>query len=90
MFLKSSRYFYQKTVEATSRSGRRFQAVKLRRLPLIAGSPSVIKSDDRLDIIAHRRYGDATRFWHIADANTALEAAELIRTPGLEINIPEQ
>jgi nucleoid-associated protein YgaU len=43
---------------------------------------------DRLDITARRRYGDATRYWHVADANAELEAVELDR-PGRVIQAPE-
>jgi len=36
-----------------------------------------ITSNDRLDIMAKRNYGDATRYWHIADANSALDSRRL-------------
>jgi hypothetical protein len=29
-------------------------------------------------VIAQRKYGDPTKFWHVADANTDLEANNLI------------
>lgn len=79
MFLQSSRYFSVKTVAAENKAGREVQAVKLRRLPYVAGTPTVIKGNDRLDVMAHRNSSDATMFWHIADANTALEANDLIK-----------
>ena len=37
---------------------------------------------DRLDLLAQARYGDDTRFWHIADANTALDARKLTAHTG--------
>ena len=77
MFIESSRYFQLKIVDAKA-GGREVKAVMLRRLPFVPGTPTVIKGNDRLDVMAQRRYGDATRFWHIADANTELEANELI------------
>ena len=28
--------------------------------------------------MAHRKYKDGTKFWHVADANTELEANDLV------------
>lgn len=95
MFLENSRYFNVKTVETQNESGRSFLAVMIRRLPYVAATPTVIKGNDRLDVIAQRRYGDPTKFWHVADANTELEANSLvIQRPEDEeiitINVPEK
>ena len=95
MFLDNSRYFDLKTVETKDAKGRTVTAVKLRRLPFAAGTPVLVKGNDRLDVMAQRQYSDPTKFWHIADANTELDAADLIKTkPQLEeariINVPEQ
>jgi hypothetical protein len=89
MFLKNSRYFGLPTVESTDRQGRKVQAVKLRRLPSIAGNPYEVEGKDQLDIIAETTYKDATQFWHIADANSELEANELVHTGGREIEVPK-
>jgi len=89
MFLKNSRYYGLETVEAEDRSGRSVSAVKLRRLPETPGDPVTITEGDRLDIMAERNYNDATRYWHIGDANTELEVNELVRTPGRTINVPK-
>jgi hypothetical protein len=95
VFLENSRYFNVKTVETQNESGRSFLAVMLRRLPYVAATPTVIKGNDRLDVIAQRKYGDPTKFWHVADANTELEANNLvIQRPEDEevitINVPEK
>jgi DNA-binding transcriptional regulator/RsmH inhibitor MraZ len=90
MFLKNSRYFGLPTVQVTDRNGRAVTAVKLRRLPAAAGDDMVVGAADRLDILAETRYGDATRYWHIADANTELEAGELTRRPGRAIKVPSR
>ena len=79
MFSDSSRYAKLAIVEAEAPGGRAVQAVALRRLPFIGGVPVTAKGNDRLDVMAQRRYSDATRFWHIADANTELEANALLR-----------
>jgi hypothetical protein len=77
MILETSRYAQVPTVAATDRAGRPVTALKLRRLPATAGSPYVTRDNDRLDLLAQSQYGDGTRFWHIADANTALDARDL-------------
>jgi hypothetical protein len=88
MFLETSRYAKLKTATAKLPNGRTVDVVTLRRLPYVAGTPTAMKDNDRLDIIAQRRYKDATRFWHVADANTELRAGDLIRTARV-INVPE-
>lgn len=90
MFLKNSRYNGLPTVQARDRSGRKVTAVTLRRLPATTGDDAVVGAADRLDILAEARYGDATRYWHVADANTELEAAELTRRPGRAIKVPSR
>jgi hypothetical protein len=88
-FLRSSRYAKVELVQA--RSGDRIvTAVKLRPLPVPPpASEVVVDADDRLDTNAHAAYGDATRGWHVADANTELDARALA-TPGRRIRRPEQ
>jgi hypothetical protein len=78
MFLANSRYFELKTVEAKDAKGRTVTAVTLRRLPFAPGTETVVKGNDRLDVMAQRKYSDPTKFWHIADANTELEANDLL------------
>lgn len=89
MFLESSRYFNVARDTATARDGRTVTVVRLRRLPPTEGTPQVVRDHDQLDIIAQRRYANATLFWHIADANTELQARDLLAETGREINIPE-
>jgi len=60
-------------------SGHTVKAVKLRRLPYVAGTSTMIKGTDRLDVMAQNNYGDGTKFWHIADANTELQANDLLK-----------
>ena len=90
MFLESSRYFKLKTVSTKNKKDQVVRAVMLRRLPEVSGNSSIIKGNDRLDVIAHQQYSDATRFWHITDANTELQADDLVKETGRVINIPEQ
>ncbi len=88
MFLESSRYHKLRQEETTTQDGRVVKVVTLRRLPYVEGAPALIKANDELDVMAQRQYDDATRFWHIADANTELEAGELMQT-GRTIKVPE-
>jgi hypothetical protein len=95
MFLDNSRYIDVKTVEARDEKGRTVEAVKLRHLPFAAGTSTVVGGIDRLDVMAQRHYSDGTKFWHIADANTELEANNLVRPREQDkearvINVPEK
>lgn len=90
MFLESSRYYGQKIVSSITADERTVSAIKLRLLPEIEGTPTMVKGNDRLDIMAERRYGDATLYWHIADANSELKATKLVGQAGRIINVPEQ
>jgi hypothetical protein len=88
MFLKNSRYDGTPTVTARDSGGREVQAVILRRLPLTTGEPTQVHDHDQLDVMSQRRYRDGTRFWHIADANSELEANQLVAVSGRHINVP--
>ncbi len=94
MFLDTSRYFDVQTVETEDSKGRKVTALKLRRLPFVAGTPTVVSGNDRLDVMAQRKYSDGTKFWHVADANTELEANTLVKErphdkETRDINVPE-
>ncbi|NYF19438.1 hypothetical protein HDC36_000875 [Xanthomonas sp. JAI131] len=88
MFLKNSRYYGLPTMSAADARGEPVQAVAPRRLPSAAGEPTSVHDHDQLDVMAYRRYRDGTRFWHIADANSELEANTLVREPGRRIDVP--
>jgi len=88
MFLSNSRYDGLPTVTATDRVGHEVAAVRLRPLPATAGEPVAVKGHDQLDVMSELRYRDATRYWHVADANSELEAAALVLTAGRTITLP--
>ena len=90
MFLENSRYYQQPTVEAATREGRTVLALKLRSLPDQEGAVHMVQDHDRVDILAQQNYNDGTKFWHIADANTELQANELVAEPGATFNLPEK
>ena len=88
MFLDNSRYaaIAQDTVQG--RSGRSVAAIRLRALPATPGDPYTVLEHDRLDLLAHARYADGTRYWHVADANRALDARDLTAETGATITLP--
>jgi nucleoid-associated protein YgaU len=89
MFLENSRYFKVPTVESATDDGRAVTALKLRPLPVPSSVTHVVKDNDQLDVLAHQHYSDGTKFWHIADANTALQASELVSETGATILRPK-
>ena len=88
MFLANSRYAKVASVESTTPTGGKVTALKLRRLTLVTGEAQAVMAGDRLDLIAQARYGDATQFWHVADANTALDSRTLVEQPGDTLDVP--
>jgi hypothetical protein len=88
MFLANSRYNKVATVETVTSTGESVTALKLRRLTPATGEPQMVQGSDRLDLLAHDRTGDATQFWHVADANSALDGRTLVETPGDTLNVP--
>jgi hypothetical protein len=88
MFLENSRYSQQPTAEVTIREGRTALALKLRKLPSPSGEPHTVQDHDRLDVLAQDIYTDGTKFWHIADANTELQANDLVAEPGTMMTLP--
>ena len=90
MFLPNSRYHTTPQTEVDGPGGRRVRVVKIRDLPDTPGTPVGVKEHDRLDLFAERRYDDPTRFWHVADANSELDARRLTAVPGRLIRIPDK
>jgi len=90
MFLKNSRYYGLPTMTATDAAGRQVTALQPRRLPAQDGEQTVVHAHDQLDVMGWRRYRDGTRFWHIADANSELEANTLVAEPGRRIDVPSK
>lgn len=89
MFLENSRYYNVPTVDAPAAGGAgTVAALKLRPLPAPAATTYTVKDNDQLDVIAHQSFSDGTKFWHVADANTALEANELVAVTGATILKP--
>ncbi len=88
MFLKNSRYFGLPTHTVPNGKGQPVSLLTPRALPATAGDEMVVAAHDQLDALAETHFRDATRYWHIADANTALRAGELTDPPGTTILRP--
>ena len=80
MFTANSRYVKCPIVEIETAAGKTVSAVTLRRLPYVPGHLTEVSGTDRLDLMAYRKYREGTEFWHVADANTALEANTLVES----------
>lgn len=81
---------YSKIKTTTTETGRRykFNAVYPDIPETDADIYVVTTSGDRLDILAQQYYGDSTLWWIIAAANSNINNASLIPTPGVQIRIP--
>jgi len=90
MFAKNSRYVAQPTVTTQRSDGTEVQAVKLRRLPPTSGEEYRVSDSSQLDVVSQQKYKDATRYWHIADANSELQAGALMATSGRVIELPKR
>jgi hypothetical protein len=90
MFLPNSRYAHVAAVETTTPGGERVLALKLRRLAPVEGVPHLVQSGDRLDLLAWDRVHDATQFWHVGDANSALDGRTLVAVPGATMLVPKE
>ncbi len=89
-FLNGSRYVDQETIEVTLASGKKARVVKLRRLPETTGEATAVNDQDRHDLVAHKYFREGAKFWHLADANTELEARRLIDVSGGTIRVPKE
>ena len=69
MFLKGSRYEGAKAFDPAE-DGSRFPGVQPRAIgPAVGVVEHVVKSGDRLDLLARHYYNDERLWWRIADAN---------------------
>ena len=88
MFLPNSRYSNVATVQTTTSTGESVSALKLRKLTAVTGAMHTVEGAERLDLHAQAISGDATQFWHVGDANTALDGRTLVATVGDTLILP--
>jgi len=90
-----SRYRGLPLVKLTTEDGTEIVYVARRFLPqpqqMAEIAQVVVREGDRLDIISAQQFGDARWWWRIADANAALDPADLTAGIGtrLRITLPE-
>ena len=78
MFLKGSRYEQARTFEPAE-DGSQFPCVRWREIGPASGViEHVVKSGDRLDLLARHYYNDDRLWWRIADANPEFVHAGLM------------
>lgn len=91
MFESTSRYYVLENATRTAADGRVVVYKRRRFLPQPAEMPVlaevVVAPGDRLDVLSARILGDAEQFWRIADANGAMNPAELVATPGKTLRV---
>lgn len=89
MVFKGSRYSATEIVEVTGPDGRVARTLTTRVIVHDASALEHTVSDgERLDTLANRFYGEATRYWLILDANPdTLNPFELLE-PGRPIHVP--
>ncbi len=90
MFEPTSRYHALPTALHTEADGRTVAYVRRRFLPaadaLTAIGQIEVQQGDRLDLLAHRAFGDAEAAWRLADANDALYPPDLLE-PGRRLRL---
>lgn len=92
MFDHTSRYYHLVDKIYETADGRQI-AYKARRflpqgerLPLLG--ETLVRVDERLDLISARSLGDPLQFWQICDANNAMDPFDLVDEPGRMLRIP--
>jgi nucleoid-associated protein YgaU len=95
MFLPTSRYYGLATAILHVSEDREIVYLRRRFVPQAERfallEEHVVVAGDRLDNVTARYLGDPEQFWRIADANRAMQPAELVATIGrrLRITLPE-
>lgn len=92
LFPPTSRYFGIAAATLTASNGEIEIYLRRRFLPplesFISLQQHTIAQSERLDHLAFRYLGDPEQFWRIADANTAMNASDLVDPAGRTIQIP--
>jgi len=95
MFDPKSRYYFLETATRVMPDNRSVAYVRRRFLPATDTMPTLVEitvtQGDRLDLVTARTLGDSEQFWHICDANNAMNPIELMAEPGrrLRIGLPQ-
>ena len=81
---------YSKIATSVTDTGRRYKFNSVYPdIPATENDIYVVATvGDRLDTLAQQYYGDSTLWWIISAANSNINKASLIPTPGEQIRIP--
>lgn len=88
MIFKGSRYQNVKVLTVAGPNGQPVRALGIRLIPPTpAGFFHTFGAHERLDLLANQYYRNPEKFWLIADANTEMDAEDLLQ-PGRQLAIP--
>lgn len=91
VFDPGSRYANSETRTYVDPEGREIRFIARRFLPDGSRQPLLtevgILQRDRLDLVANRTLGDPLAWWRVADANNALDPAELVAEPASRVRV---
>jgi nucleoid-associated protein YgaU len=88
VILKGSRYQAAPVYQGIDADGRPFTALGIRLIPATpAGYLHTVVASDRLDLLSFGFYNNPEKFWLIADANSAMDPADLL-VPGHLAAVP--
>ena len=90
MIFEGSRYLRTELISPLNSAGTAPRVLNQRAIPETPGVITyIVVEGERLDHLAARFYGDASKYWLILDANPdQLNPFELLR-PGRQIRIPQ-
>ena len=90
-FDPSSRYARSEIRTYVDDDGREVRYVGRRFLPDGQAQPllteTVVIEGQRPDLVAHTHLGDPLAWWRVADANNAMDPAELTEEPGVRLRV---
>ena len=91
MFSTNSRYHSLHKAMHTTADGRTVAYVRRRFLPPAETMPTLaevtVTDGDRLDLITARTLGDPEQFWHVCDANNAMNPVSLTAEAGRKLRV---
>lgn len=92
MFDDKSRYKALPVKSFTEADGRerRYVARRFAPDPALLRTLTTVRANDseRLDLIAQRTLGEPTVWWRVADANAAMDPADLLAQAGRQLRVP--
>ena len=92
MFDPTSRYYQLEEAVFKRADGEEVHYVRRRFCPPGEALPLLVEvvvvDGDRLDLLTARTLGNPLQFWRVADANNALNPADLLEKSGRYVRVP--